>query len=156
MTLTHLKPAVPKHWLIAIAGLVWSGAGGMLCHLAWEWLRPLPPLRIIGLVAAGLVLALILHRFMLARIARRNMDRICTYAERGCVFAFQAWRSYLIILVMIAAGSFLRHTMIPREFLASLYTAMGGALILSSLAYFFLFWRVQVMGAPCPANDDER
>jgi len=156
MTLAHLKPAVPKHWLIAIAGLVWSGAGGMLCHLAWEWLRPLPPLRITGLVAAGLVLALVLHRFMLARIARRNMDRICTYAERGCVFAFQAWRSYLIILVMIVAGSFLRHTMIPREFLASLYTAMGGALILSSLAYYFLFWRVQVTGAPCPASEDER
>jgi len=156
MTLAHLKPAVPKHWLIAIAGLVWSGAGGMLCHLAWEWLRPLPPLRITGLLAAGLVLALVLHRFMLARIARRNMDRICTYAERGCVFAFQAWRSYLIILVMIVAGSFLRHTMIPREFLASLYTAMGGALILSSLAYYFLFWRVQVTGAPCPASEDER
>ena len=144
MSLTRLKPAVPKHWLIAIAGLVWSGAGGMLCHMAWSWLRPLAPLRITGLVAAGLLLA------------RRNMDRICTYAERGCVFAFQAWRSYLIILVMIAAGSFLRHTMIPREILASLYTAMGGALILSSLPYFFLFWRVQVMGAPCPASEDER
>jgi hypothetical protein len=156
MSLTRLKPAVPKHWLIAIAGLVWSGAGGMLCHMAWSWLRPLAPLRITGLVAAGLLLALVLHRFMLARIARRNMDRICTYAERGCVFAFQAWRSYLIILVMIAAGSFLRHTMIPREILASLYTAMGGALILSSLPYFFLFWRVQVMGAPCPASEDER
>ena len=40
MSLTRLKPAVPKHWLIAIAGLVWSGAGGMLCRMAWGWLRP--------------------------------------------------------------------------------------------------------------------
>ena len=67
MSLTRLKPAVPKHWLIAIAGLVWSGAGGMLCRMAWGWLRPLPPLRITGLVAAGIVLALILQRIMLAR-----------------------------------------------------------------------------------------
>ena len=127
----------------------------MLCHLAWGWLHPLPPLRITGLITAGLALALVLYRFMLARIARRNMSRICTYAERGCVFAFQAWRSYLIILVMIAVGSFLRHTTISREILALLYTAMGGALILSSLAYFVLFWRVRVKGAPCPRNEDD-
>ena len=156
MTLTRLNPAVPKHWLIAIAGLVWSAAGGMLCHMAWSWLRPLPPLRITGLIAAGLALAIVFHRLMLARIARRNMDRICTYADRGCVFAFQAWRSYLMILVMIAMGSFLRHTMISREILALFYTAMGAALILSSLAYFFLFWRVRVQGAPCPPSEDER
>lgn len=155
MPLTLLKPAVPKQWLMAIAGLVWSAAGGMLCHMAWGWLRPLPPPRIFSLIAAGLALALLLHRFMLARIARRNMDRICTYAEKGCVFAFQAWRSYLMILVMIAVGSFLRHTMISREILALLYTAMGGALILSSLAYFFLFWRVGVKGAACPPNEDD-
>ncbi len=154
MTLTQLKPAVPKHWLIAIAGLVWSTVGGMLGRMAWGWLYPLPPLRIFGLITAGLVLALILHRLMLARIARRNMDRICTYAERGCVFAFQAWRSYLIILVMIAVGYFLRHTTISREILALLYTAMGGALIIASLAYFILFWRVGVMGAPCPSSED--
>jgi hypothetical protein len=156
MTLTRLKPAVPKHWLIAIAGLVWSAAGGMLCHMAWSWLRPLPPLRITGLIAAGVALAIVLHRLMLARVARRNMNRICTYAERGCVFAFQAWRSYLMILIMISLGSFLRHTMISREILALFYTAMGGALILSSLAYFFLFWRVGVQGDPCPPSEDEQ
>jgi acyl-CoA synthetase (AMP-forming)/AMP-acid ligase II len=154
MSLTRLKPAVPKHWLIAIAGLVWLAAGVMLCHMAWRWLTPLPHLHIFGLVLAGLALALVCHRFMLNRIARRNMGRICTYAERGCVFAFQAWRSYLMILVMISIGSFLRHTMIPREILALLYTAMGSALIFSSLAYFSLFWQVRVMGAPCPPNEE--
>lgn len=156
MTLVRLKPAVPKHWLIAIAGLVWLAAGGMLCHLAWGWLRPLSSLPFTGLVAAGLVLAVVVHRLMLARIARRNMVRICNYAERGCLFAFQAWRSYLMILVMIAMGSFLRHTTIPRAFLALLYTAMGGGLALSSLAYFHLFWRIRINGAPCPSDENDR
>jgi drug/metabolite transporter superfamily protein YnfA len=154
MSLTRLKPAVPKHWLIAIAGLVWSAAGGMLCHMAWSWLRPpaAPAYHRPGSGRPGAG-----HRFPPAhagRIARRNMDRICTYAERGCVFAFQAWRSYLMILVMIAMGSFLRHTMISAGDSGPLYTAMGGALILSSLAYFFLFWQVRVMGAPCPPNEE--
>ena len=53
-------------------------------------------------------------------------------------------------------GYFLRHTTISREILALLYTAMGGALIIASLAYFILFWRVGVMGAPCPSNEDDR
>jgi hypothetical protein len=155
MTLARIKPDVPKYWLIAIAGVVWSAVGAMLCHRAWGWLHPLNDLRLLALAATGLGLAFVFHRVMLERIARRNMSRICNYAERGCVFAFQAWRSYLIILVMIALGSFLRHTAMPREILAVLYTAMGGALILSSLAYLRLFYRIKVLDAPCPTEDNE-
>ncbi len=142
MPLESLKPAVPKHWLIAIAGLVWSTAGGLLCRMAWHWLRPLPPLHIIGLAGGGLALAFVLHRSMLDRIARRNMARIDSYADRGCVFAFQAWRSYLMILLMIAIGSFLRHTALPREPLAVLYSAMGVALLAASLSYYAMFWQM--------------
>ena len=140
MTIVDLKPAVPKHWLIAIAGLVWAAAGIMLARLAWSWLQAMPPLQAGGLAAAGLVLAIVLHRFMLQRLARRNMARIGNYADKGCLFAFQAWRSYFMILVMIAMGSFLRHTAIPRVYLALLYTAMGGALIFSSMGYFTHLW----------------
>jgi len=136
MTLIRLKPAVPKHWLIAIAGLVWAMAGIMLARLAWSWLRTMPALQAGGLVAAGLVLAVVFHRFMLLRLARRNMARIGNYADKGCLFAFQAWRSYFMILLMIAMGSFLRHTAIPRVYLALLYTAMGGALLIASMGYF--------------------
>ncbi|MGD9333019.1 MAG: hypothetical protein PVJ53_17025 [Desulfobacterales bacterium] len=155
MPLEHFKPAVPKHWLIAIAGLVWSAAGAILCHGAWTWLRPLPSGRALALSAAGLGLAVVFHRVMLAPIADRNMGRICSYAERGCVFAFQAWRSYLVILTMMAMGFLLRHTPISRQILALLYSAMGGALILASLSYFRLFWRVRLEDAAClPGNDD--
>ena len=136
MTKVRLKPAVPKHWLIAIAGLVWAAAGIMLARLAWSWLRAMPSLQAGGLLAAGMVLAAILHRFMLRRLARRNMARIGSYADKGCLFAFQAWRSYFMIILMIAMGSFLRHTAIPRVYLALLYTAMGGALLIASMGYF--------------------
>lgn len=150
MPLTRLKPAVPKHWLIAIAGAVWSTAGGLLCRMAWQWLHPLPPLHLLGLAGGGLFLAFLLHRGMLARIARRNMTRIASYADRGCVFAFQAWRSYFIILLMIALGSFLRHTALPREPLAVLYSAMGLALLAASVSYYAMFWHM-VHGNP-PAD----
>jgi len=143
MTPIRLKPAVPKHWLIAIAGLVWAMAGIMLARLAWSWLRTMPVLQAGGLVGAGLVLAVVFHRFMLLRLARRNMARIGNYADKGCLFAFQAWRSYFMILLMITMGSFLRHTAIPRVYLALAYTAMGGALIFASMGYFTHLWRLR-------------
>lgn len=156
MTILRLKPAVPKHWLVAIAGLVWAAAGIMLGWLACSWLRAMPVLQAAGLAAAGCVLAIVFHRFLLFHLARRNMARIDNYADRGCVFAFQAWRSYLMILVMIAMGAFLRHTALPREILALLYTAMGGGLLLSSLGYFHLFGQLRRRGAICSGDDDDR
>ncbi len=136
MPLTRLKPAVPKHWLLAIAGGVWLAAGIVLCRLAWQWLQAMPLPTAVAVLLGGALLAVGFHRYLLVRIVRRNMTRIARYADKGCLFAFQAWRSYLLILVMIVMGAFLRHTPLPREILAVLYAAMGGALALSSLSYF--------------------
>jgi len=135
MALRRLKPAVPKTWLIAIAGLVWFGVGVMLCRLAYVWLQPDSAARRTLLGAAGIGLALVVQRLMLARVARRNIARIETYAERGCLFAFQAWRSYLLIIGMIGLGFTLRHSTLPRDWLAVAYLAMGGGLLLASARY---------------------
>ena len=43
---------------------------------------------------------------------------------------------------MIALGVFLRHSRIPREYLAALYLTIGGALFLSSLHYYVQLWRL--------------
>jgi hypothetical protein len=156
MPLARLKPAVPKHWLIAIAGGVWLAVGILLLRLAWSWLQSMPPGRSAGLLAAGLLLALAFHRFLLSRLVRRNTARIDRYAEKGCLFAFQAWRSYLVILAMIAMGALLRHTALPREMLAVLYTAMGAALSLASLAYFGALRHRNIRRLDRNAADDRR
>lgn len=155
MPLARLKPAVPKHWLVAIAGGVWLAAGIALCRLAWGWLQAMPLPTMAGLLLGGVLLAVGFHRFLLVRIVRRNMARIASYADKGCLFAFQAWRSYLLILVMIVLGAFLRHTALPREILAVLYAAMGGALVLSSLAYFAGLRHPGGSRAAAPSDEDE-
>ena len=148
MALMRLKPAVPKTWLIAIAGLVWFGVGVMLCRLAYVWLQPDSAGRRTLLGAAGVCLALVVQRLMLARVARRNIDRIETYAERGCLFAFQAWRSYLLIIAMIGLGITLRHSTLPRDWLAVAYLAMGGGLLLASMRYGAHLMRARWRGIP--------
>ena len=69
-------------------------------------------------------------------IALKNIQRLRRLPDRGCFFAFQAWKSYLIIMVMIALGVTLRHSSIPKHFLAVAYTAIGGALIVGSFYYY--------------------
>jgi hypothetical protein len=58
-----------------------------------------------------------------------------------CFFAFQAWKSYLVIAFMVMFGFILRHSMIPKYYLSVPYTAIGGALILSSFHYYARLWR---------------
>ena len=45
------------------------------------------------------------------------------------------WKSYILIITMILAGYLLRHSPIPKLYLAVLYTGIGTALILSSVRY---------------------
>ena len=91
-------------------------------------------------VGAGVVLGLLAHHFGFLRIADRNLERILPMKEKKCVFSFITWQSYLIIAVMIAMGTILRHSAIPKQYLAILYTGIGLALILSSVRYMRVFF----------------
>ena len=134
------KPAVPKKWLVAIAGVLWSAVGIGLCRLAVKWLWVLNLPKALVFAGVGVTIAVVVNVFMFSRIANKNIARIDCYSKKGCVFAFQAWRSYLIIMVMIAMGIFLRHSAFPRPYLALLYTSMGGALFLASFRYYAFLW----------------
>ncbi|UCF93302.1 MAG: hypothetical protein JSW39_03840 [Desulfobacterales bacterium] len=145
MSFARIKPAVSKYWLIAIAGLMWSIMGAMLCGLAYNWLAAVPWGRAVPLGSIGVCLALTAYHFGFSRIARKNIDRLRLFSERGCVFAFQAWKSYLIIGLMVMLGVILRHSAIPKHYLAIVYAAIGGALFLSSLHYYACLWSVMVL-----------
>ena len=136
MTLDQFKPAVPKCWLFAVSGMMWSAVGLMLGITAIGWLIPEGWLKGLGYAMAGLVPTLIVLRQQFARLARTNIQRLRKLPARGCFFAFQAWKSYLIIAFMIALGSTLRHLPIQRHYLAVIYTAIGGALFLGSFPYY--------------------
>ena len=140
------KPAVPKKWLVAIAGVLWSAVGIGLCRLAVKWLWVLNLPKALVFAGVGVTIAVVVNIFMFSRIANKNIARIDCYSKKGCVFAFQAWRSYLIIMVMIAMGIFLRHSAFPRPYLALLYTSMGGALFLASFRYYAFLWSSRAGG----------
>lgn len=130
------KPGVPKPWLLLLAGLLWFGVGCMLDSLAWSWLRPEPAGRAALLGGLGLICALVIHHFGFLRIVDKNLARIKPMQGRRCLFSFMPWKSYGMILLMSLMGAALRHSPLPKPYLAVLYTAIGTALILSSIRYF--------------------
>jgi len=139
--LERYKPAVGKNSLLLISGLLWLGVGIMLDHFAYGWLVTLGgrPAWLLG--GSGLVLAWFVHHFGLLRIVDRNLARILPHEGKRCLFSFQPWKSYLIIAVMIAMGVTLRHSSLPKPYLAVPYLAMGTALILSSTRYWKHFFQ---------------
>ena len=155
MSLEKFKPAVSKYWLMALAGFMWSVVGVALCHLAYVWLKEIPRIRALLLGSLGVASAVVAYRYGFLKIALKNIDRLCLLTERPCIFAFQAWRSYLIIIFMIALGITLRNSPIPRHFLAVIYTTIGGALFLSSFHFYQRIWRIKIRKQPCISSEDK-
>ena len=132
------KPAAPKIWLFSLSGVMWSGVGVMLCSMAYSWLKPLPITSALVLALAGIILAVIISTYGFSGLAVKNICRISNIPGRKiCIFAFQAWSSYPLVVFMITLGIMLRKfSPIPKSWLAVLYIGIGGGLFLASLQYY--------------------
>ena len=141
MKIQRLKPGAPKAVLHLMAGLMWSGVGIMLGRLAVGWLWLLPwlgrwPYLLAGITAAGVI------QIFFSRLAAKNISRVERLDAKPCLFAFQAWTSYPLVLFMISLGLFLRNSPLPKPLLAVLYIGIGGGLFLSSLNYYFYVFKL--------------
>jgi hypothetical protein len=134
----NLKPGVRKNWLQLTAGLIWLGVGLMLISFASRWLKPVALPTLLWLILAGCVLAIAIYFFGFSKMAIKNIKRICQLeGEKICLFAFQKWTSYPLVVFMISLGIYLRvYSPIPKPQLAILYLGIGGGLSLSSMRYF--------------------
>ena len=108
----------------------------MLNGLAWSWLKTEAAGKAAMLGTLGFTCALAIHHFGFLRIVDKNLARILPMQGKRCVFSFMPWKSYLMILIMMTLGITLRHSALPKPYLAVLYIAIGTALFLSSIRYF--------------------
>ena len=135
------KPAVSNTVRLFLAGFVWVCVGVMLLTMAVLWLVSDPHASHYALAGAGVALGLLVHRFMFQRIVDKNLDRILPVEGKKCLFSFVSWKSYLMVAGMMAMGAVLRHSAIPKHYLAVAYLAMGLALVLSGVRYVNVFLR---------------
>lgn len=129
------KPAVPKSVLLFLAGCLWMSIGIMLLFFAASWLLHSANINRYAFAGTGIALAAFVHYFGFRKIADKNIARILPLEEKRCLFSFLTWKTYLIIPAMIALGTILRHSSIPKQYVAILYLGIGFALILSSMRY---------------------
>lgn len=133
------KPAVTKRVLLFLAGFIWLCVGTVLLVFAYSWLSEAPGTISFLIFGFGVVAALLIHHFGFLKIVDKNIERILPMVDKKCLFSFITWKSYMIIMVMVTMGTLLRHSAIPRQYLAILYVGIGLALILSSLRYMRVF-----------------
>ncbi len=131
----HSFLLVKKNFLLLLSGIMWSSIGIFLFSLAYIWLLNYHQTFIY--YVSGLLLAFTIHLFGFSKIAKKNINRINRMNKtKASIFAFQSLKSYGIIVVMISLGIFLRHSIIPKNYLAIVYSGIGGALFLSSFRYY--------------------
>jgi hypothetical protein len=132
------KPGVRKFCLYFTAALVWSGVGIYLALLAIRWLMGVNPGTAVIFAGTGLLLAGGIYAVMFKRFADQNIARIqALKGEKICIFAFQRWSSYPLVVIMMSMGIYLRvYSPVPKPYLAILYLGIGSSLLFASLRYY--------------------
>lgn len=140
--LKKFDPAVDKRLLVALSGIIWTVVGILLCNLSINWLSETPIQKAVLLGLSGFMLAMAIHHFGFLKLVDKNIERIMAKEGKVCIFAFQPWKSYLIVLVMICMGIVLRQSSFPKSYLSVIYTGFGGAMLLSSIRYYRVFIKI--------------
>jgi hypothetical protein len=133
------KPAVPRRWLFAVAGGIWIIAGVILIERAYGWLTDFETNHLILILPLAFILALVVYVGGFIKIVRKNINRINSLPDPVCLFAFTAWKGYVIIAVMVVSGILLRNSAFPKHYLTLAYLAMGGSLLIGGLTFISKF-----------------
>lgn len=139
MNAAYLNPVAGRRTLILMAGIMWISVGTMLVSLAAGWLSVLPLKTGITFFSAGFLLSLPIHHFGFLKIVTKNLKRLLPVKGKKSIFYFMSLKSYLIIPVMITMGYCMRHSGIPKQYVAVIYTGIGMALFLSGIRYIRFF-----------------
>jgi hypothetical protein len=126
---------VNKRVLLLVAGLMWMIVGSMLLYLSISWLNASHAHGAFLFAGIGVMVALVVHHFGFLKIVDKNLGRILPMEGSKCVFAFMTWKSYIIVAIMVAMGTLLRQSPIPKPYLSIIYIGIGLALLLSSIRY---------------------
>lgn len=142
MRFDGLTPRVSKIYLLLIAAMVWTFAGGMLLFRGYFFLlesHHLLLLKILSCFSGGIVFYILLFD----RISQKHIIRIKGLSvERPCVFSFFNWKSYLMMAVMISSGIMLRKSgAVSPEYLSLIYITMGIPLLMSSFRFYYTYFK---------------
>jgi len=142
------KPGVPRSVHLFAAPFLWTLIGGWLMTRGWGWLEPGRG-KLLFLVAV--LLGTLKSLLILDKVARRSLNRIILFQDDTCLGAVYSWKTWLLVLLMMAAGITMRRLTQPGPYIAILYSAVGWSLFLSS-RLGWREWRRQKRQSPGEPN----
>ena len=134
---TDLKPGAPRQIHLLLAASLWSVIGSMLIFRGVSWLSAVGK---IWIMCPAMIIGTIKSLFILDKTARKGVRRILEMADGRCLGAVYSIRTWLLVLVMMGAGTALRRSALPKEILGGLYVTIGWALFFSS-RHAWLAWK---------------
>lgn len=127
--LRRLKPGVSRSVHLFAAPLIWTAVGIMLMERGLGWMGLHVTLR---LLLIALLVGTAKSLTVLDRAAKKGLWRIMGFSDRTCIGAVYPWKTWLLVVLMMAFGIALRRLAHPGVFLGAIYFAIGWALLLSS------------------------
>ena len=148
------KPGIPKRYLLIVAAIIWTLAGGMLLFRGFLMLRLNSNVTILeesGCVIVGIVF----YKLLFSGISLKHINRILNLQiEKPCFFSFFAWRSYILMAVMIGGGITLRWSgLVLVTYLSLFYVAMGTPLFISAIRFYYYFYSTKLKYKPRETNN---
>ena len=138
--------AIPKNRLLLIAGIIWCAAGAMVSRIGLPLLWDLGlTQRILYPLAA--VVFLIFYFLIFSRLVVKHTKRIRERPEQRLPFwNFFDTSSYIVMVVMMAGGMWLRLAhIIPNWMIAFFYSGLGIALFSCGARFLGVFARKGVL-----------
>lgn len=127
--LSQLKPNASRSVHLFVAASLWTVIGISLMVRGTVWLNNIDQLWIVfPALAIGTMKAL----FMLDRSAKKSIARIVATRDGRCLGGVYSVKTWLLVLVMMAAGCLMRNSSLPKEFLGLFYVSIGWGLFFSS------------------------
>jgi hypothetical protein len=132
----------PQRVHILAAAVLWSLVGTGLLLAGVHWLRSAESAYILPAAIIGIAVGYAKARFVLDRTAARIIRRIEQRGDNRCIFGFQSWGSWAMVIGFMVLGRVLRASPLPVVVLGAIYLAVGSALFLSSIT-LWIHWSRQ-------------
>ena len=139
--LDDLKPAASARVHLFLAALLWTAVGAMLLLFGARWSLAADFPYMPAVLALAVVAGAFKSEYVLARAARRAIERIHTRGDGRCIGGFLSARTWLFVLIMMGLGYALRHGLAPRAVVGVIYVAIGTSLLLAARR-FWAAWRL--------------
>lgn len=127
--LKRYKPGVEKRVHLLLAAFLWTMVGILLLFRGGGWLIEAGEL---WMILPALLFGSVKSLLILDKAAEKGIQRILQFDDNTCLGAVYSFKTWLLVLAMMATGFLLRQSSLPRTLLGFFYAAIGWALFLSS------------------------